>query len=151
VTKVRSQSSSTIRDVLFSGLGLGHDVRGMAKVGRAGPGASLLIVTVYEPTPPGLRQPDHYSRLHGPPGDPDVYLAGSQQSGADGGLAGCTTATIPDPVSVAARLAQYLADRPAFLLVVGGERHRVHWPSSVLRELLRSPRPILVAEFRPQP
>jgi nucleotide-binding universal stress UspA family protein len=115
-------------------------------------GAALRIVTVYEPTPPDLRQPDHYSRLHGPPSDPDVYLAGIERSLGNAAPAGCTTAAIPDPVSVAAGLAQHLNDRPAFLLVVGGARHHAHWPSSVLRDLLRrSPPPILVAQFRHQP
>ncbi len=109
-------------------------------------GATLRLVTVYEPTPADLRQPDHYSRSHGPPCDPDEYLAGVQQQVADAGLAGCTTTAVPDPVSVAAGLAQDLSDRPAFLLVLGGPRHHVHWPSSVLRDLLRaSPPPTLVA------
>ncbi|HKA02823.1 MAG TPA: universal stress protein [Acidimicrobiales bacterium] len=110
-------------------------------------GAGLRIVTVYEPTPPDLRQPDHYSRSHGPPCDPDLYLDGIKR-GLDGaGLTSCTTAAIPDPVSVAAGLAEHLAERPAFLLVVGGHR-RHHWPTSVLRDLLRaSPPPILVAQY----
>jgi nucleotide-binding universal stress UspA family protein len=110
-------------------------------------GAGLRIVTVYEPTPPDLRQPDHYFRSHGPPCDPDIYLDGVQRSLDGAGLASCTTAAIPDPVSVAAGLAQHLAERPAFLLVVGGQR-RHRWPTSVLRDLLRvSPPPILVAQY----
>jgi len=111
-------------------------------------GAGLRIVTVYEPAPPDLRHPDHYSRHHGPPCDPDQYLEGVQQRVDGAGLTSCTTTAIADPVSVAAGLAEHLAQRPAFLLVLGGPRHRRHWPSTVLRDLLRTSHPpILVAQF----
>jgi nucleotide-binding universal stress UspA family protein len=112
----------------------------------------LRIVTVYEPTPADLRQPGHYSRSHGPPCDPDEYLDGVQRRVDGAGLTRCTAAAIADPVSVAVGLAQHLADRPAFLLVLGGPRHRLRWPSTVLRDLLRSsPPPMLVAQFHGQP
>src|SRR5262249_41933048 len=55
-------------------------------------GAGLRIVTVYEPTPPDLRQPDHYSRRHGPPIDPDVYLDDVRRGVDATGRAACTTA-----------------------------------------------------------
>ena len=114
-------------------------------------GAGLRIVTVYEPTPADLRHPDHYSRRHGPPCDPDEYLEGVQRRVDGAGLTSCTTTAIADPVSVAAGLAEHLADRPAFLLVLGGPRHRRRWPSTVLRDLLRtSPPPLLVAPFHGQ-
>jgi nucleotide-binding universal stress UspA family protein len=108
----------------------------------------LRIVTVYEPAPADLRQPDHYSRLHGPPCDPEEYLEGVRRRVDGAGLVRCTTVAIPDPVSVAAGLEAHLAEHPAFLVVVGGSHRRLHWPSSVLRDLLRaSPPPILVAEL----
>jgi nucleotide-binding universal stress UspA family protein len=111
-------------------------------------GAGLRIVTVYEPTPADLRQPDHYSRSHGPPCDPDEYLESIRRGVDTAGLTSCTTAAIPDPVSVAVGLADHLADRPGFLLVLGGPRRRPRWPGSVLRDLLRgSPPPMLVVQF----
>ena len=111
----------------------------------------LRIVTVYEPTPADLRQPDHYSRQHGPPCDPDDYLHGVQGRVDDAGLTSCTTAAIPDPVSVAVGLTEHLADRPACLLVLGGPRRRLRWPSTVVRDLLRaSPPPMLIAQFHGQ-
>jgi hypothetical protein len=114
-------------------------------------GAGLRIVTVYEPTPADLRHPDHYSRHHGPPCDPDDYLAAVQRRVDGAGVTSCTTTAIADPVSVAAGLAEHLAARPAFLLVLGGPRHPHRWPSPVLRDLLRTSRPpMLVAQFHGQ-
>ena len=37
-------------------------------------GTALRIVTVYEPVLADLRNPEHFTRSHGPPNDPDVYL-----------------------------------------------------------------------------
>jgi nucleotide-binding universal stress UspA family protein len=106
----------------------------------------LRIVTVYEPTPPDLRRPDHYTRRHGPPNDPDEYLAAMQRRVEAAGFFRSTTTAIADPVSVAGGLADHLRDRPAYLIALGGPRHRRRWPSSVLRDVLRgSPPPILVA------
>jgi nucleotide-binding universal stress UspA family protein len=108
-------------------------------------GTGLRIVTVYEPTPPDIRRPDHYTRQHGPPTDPDEYLAAVKRGVDGGGLVRCTTTAIADPVSVSVGLADHVRDQPAFVLVLGGHQRRRRWPSSVLRDLLRgSPPPILV-------
>jgi nucleotide-binding universal stress UspA family protein len=80
----------------------------------------LRIVTVYEPVPPDMRRPDHYTRHHGPAGDPDAYLAFMRERVDDVGLAGVDMVAIGDPVGVAPGLVQHLRDHPARLLVVGG-------------------------------
>lgn len=41
--------------------------------------APLRIVTVYEPVPADLNRPTHFTRHHGPPGDPDEYLEAIQR------------------------------------------------------------------------
>jgi nucleotide-binding universal stress UspA family protein len=107
-------------------------------------GAPLRIVTVYEPVPPDIRRPDHYTRRHGPPGDPDSYLRAASRRADDPRLPGVTTAAIPDPIEVGAGLAGHLAEDPALLLAVGGgSRHR--WASTLVRDLLRgTPPPVLV-------
>jgi nucleotide-binding universal stress UspA family protein len=106
--------------------------------------APLRIVTVYEPVPADIREPEHYTRGHGPSTDPDLYLDRMRDRVVDQNLAAVTTAAIPDPVGVADGLARHLAEYPAILVVVGaGRRHG--WASSVTRELLRqSPQPVLV-------
>ena len=110
-------------------------------------GAALRIVTVYEPAPPDLRRPDHYTRSHGPPSDPDVYLDAMRHRVDDFGLARVDVAAIPDPVSVTAGLTQHLVEHPAFLLVAGGGRQRL-LHASVVTDLLRgSPPPILVVQY----
>ena len=107
-------------------------------------GAPLRIVTVYEPLPADIREPEHYSRRHGPSIDPDVYLGALRPRADLQGLAGVASVAIADPVSVADGVSRHLADNPAFLLVVGGGRRHV-WPSSLVRALLRrSPPPVLV-------
>src|SRR5262249_8093820 len=99
-------------------------------------------------TPADLRDPDHYSRRHGPPTDPDAYLEGVQRRVDDAGLTSCTTAAIADPVSVPVGLAEHLVERPAFLLVLGVHRRHLRWPSNVVRDLLRmSPPPMLIAQY----
>jgi len=112
-------------------------------------GSSLRIATVYEPVPTDVRRPEHFTRSHGPANDPDLYLegirAGVETSELPGGV---EVVAIPDPVSVAAGLAQHLEDRPAFLLVVG-QRVGAHIGPGVLRELLRTATlPVLVADRR---
>lgn len=101
-------------------------------------GATLRVVTVYEPVPADLRTPDHFTRAHGPASDPDVYLQSMQRRVVDAGLAGVVeVVAIPDPVSVAAGVVSHLEDREAFLLVVGG-RVGAHVTPGVLRGLLRT-------------
>jgi nucleotide-binding universal stress UspA family protein len=101
-------------------------------------GATLRIVTVYEPVPADLRTPDHFTRSHAPGSDPDVYLQSMHRRVVDAGLAGVVDAVaIPDPVSVAAGLVSHLEDPAAFLLVVGG-RVGAHVTPGVLRELLQT-------------
>ena len=43
-------------------------------------GAALRLVTVYEPVLADLRNPEHFTRSHGPPSDPDVYLESVRES-----------------------------------------------------------------------
>jgi nucleotide-binding universal stress UspA family protein len=113
-------------------------------------GAPLRIVTVFEPVPADIRQPEHFSRGHGPSTDPDLYLDRMRDRIGDQHLAVATTA-IPDPVSVADGLARHLAEHPAMLVAVGGGR-RHGWASSVTRELLRrSPQPVLVVQHHDPP
>jgi nucleotide-binding universal stress UspA family protein len=99
--------------------------------------APLRLVTVFEPVPEDIRRPSHFTRSHGPPGDPDEYLATLERNvGAN--LATVSTASIGDPVSVSDGLAHHLAERPAGLLVVGGGRHEhPHLHGGVTRHLLR--------------
>ena len=101
-------------------------------------GAPLRIVTVFEPAPEDLGQPGHFTRHHGPPVDPDVFLGAIERGVADGhGLASVSTASIPDPVGVTDGIVDHLASRPAGLLVVGGGRHK-GLRAGTVRELLRT-------------
>jgi nucleotide-binding universal stress UspA family protein len=108
--------------------------------------ARLRIVTVYEPVLADLRRPSHFTRQHGPPGDPDVYLETIARRIDGVGLPGVELVAIPDPVSVVAGVAQHLEDHPAFLLVAGGgKRGASHISSGVLGDLVRTlTLPILV-------
>jgi nucleotide-binding universal stress UspA family protein len=97
----------------------------------------LRIVTVYEPVLSDVRRPEHYTRLHGPPGDPDTYLSAMAERVSDVGLQGVETVAIGDPIGPAPGLEQHLADRPALLLVLGGGRvHRPHVHGGVARRVL---------------
>jgi nucleotide-binding universal stress UspA family protein len=101
-------------------------------------GAPLRIVTVFEPAPEDLGRPGHFTRHHGPPVDPDVYLGAIERGVVDGhGLASVSTASIPDPVGVSDGIVDQLASRPAGLLVVGGGRHK-GLRAGTVRELLRT-------------
>jgi nucleotide-binding universal stress UspA family protein len=107
--------------------------------------APLRLVTVFEPVPEDVRRPEHYSRSHGPPYDAGEYLRAMRGRIGDDGPANVDLAAIADPIGVADGLERHLADRPAFLLVVGSG-HK-HGPSTVLRRLLRrSPPPVLVVQ-----
>ena len=97
----------------------------------------LRIVTVYEPVLSDLRRPEHFDRRHGPPGDPDLYLAAMRNRVSDLGLDGVETVAVADPISAGSGLEQHLADHPARLLVVGGgHRHRPHLGAGVADHLL---------------
>lgn len=99
--------------------------------------SQLRIVTVYEPVPPDLRRPEHYTRLHGPPGDADVYLSTMAQRVSDVGLQGLETVAIGDPIGPVPGLERHLTDRPALLLVLGGgHMHRPHVHGGVARRVL---------------
>jgi hypothetical protein len=95
----------------------------------------LRIVTVYEPVLSDVRRPAHFTRHHGPPGDPDIYLSSMRERVTDVGLVGVDTVAIPDPVSISAGLEQHLASAPARLLVLGGGEHR---GVSLLRGVVRN-------------
>jgi nucleotide-binding universal stress UspA family protein len=106
----------------------------------------LRIVTVYEPVPSDVRRPEHYTRLHGPPGDPDAYLSAMAQRVSDIGLEGLETVAIGDPIGPAPGIEQHLADRPALLLVLGGGHpHRPHVHAGVAHSvLLNATMPVLI-------
>jgi nucleotide-binding universal stress UspA family protein len=96
----------------------------------------LRIVTVYEPVLSDLRRPEHFSRRHGPPGDPDVYLSSMRGRVAEVGLAGVNSVAIPDAVSVRAGLEHHLANAPARLLLLGGGHRGVSLSAGVARSVL---------------
>ena len=97
----------------------------------------LRIVTVYEPVLADLRRPEHFDRRHGPPGDPDLYLAAMRDRISDVRLDGVETVAVADPISAGSGLEQHLADHPARLLVVGGgHRHHPHLGTGVAHHLL---------------
>lgn len=101
-------------------------------------GSGLRIVTVYEPVPPDLDQPGHYTRDHGPAGDPDDYVKSVRERVAEFAFA-VDAVAIADPVGVATGLEQHLADVPARVLVLGGRHPRLLKPSGATAEhLLRN-------------
>ena len=107
--------------------------------------APLRVVTVYEPVPADIRRPDHYTRHHGPPGDPDIYLVGVSRRLEEMGVVPVELTAIPDATSEADGLTRHLHDRPALLLIVGGRQPGAHIAPGMLRHLLREmPLPILV-------
>jgi nucleotide-binding universal stress UspA family protein len=116
--------------------------------------APLRVVTVYEPVLPDLRNPDHFSRSHGPSSDPVEYLRRVTHGLDDGGRRRVELVAIPDPVSVAEGLSQHLAARPALVAVVGahGGTHREHHLiAGVVRHLLRQVHlPLLVVPGPPR-
>jgi hypothetical protein len=100
--------------------------------------APLRLVTVYEPVPPDIRDPAHFSRRRGPETDPDLYLQQRRAQLEESAPRGVDLVSIPDPVSVAAGLSDHLAERPALILVAGGEHHRSLFAPGVIRVLLRT-------------
>jgi hypothetical protein len=107
--------------------------------------APLRVVAVYEPVPADIRRPDHYTRHHGPAGDPDTYLQKLGRYLEETGLVPLDLTAIPDATSVADGLTRHLYERPALLLVVGSRRPGPHVTPGMLRHLLREmPLPVLV-------
>jgi nucleotide-binding universal stress UspA family protein len=105
----------------------------------------LRLVTVYEPVLADLRRPTHFTRHHGPPGDPDAYLDAMKREVERDDAASVSITSIADPVSVTAGLRDHLASRPARLLAVGGRREGAHLGPGTVRELLHTiPAPMLV-------
>ncbi|MDQ1459167.1 MAG: hypothetical protein QOI08_651 [Actinomycetota bacterium] len=98
----------------------------------------LRIVTVYEPVPADLRRPAHYTRHHGPAGDPEEYLEGLADDVARYGTTNVSTAAIADPISPPAGLQSYVLAHPARLLVVGGRKRDTHPIGGTIRTLLSS-------------
>jgi nucleotide-binding universal stress UspA family protein len=128
------------RDVVVAldGIGNAQPLLAVAAAWALSLRSRLRIVTVYEPVPADLRQPAHFTRDHGPPGDPDIYVTAIRERVADIGLSGVDTVTIPDPVSVAAGLEHHLANTPARLLVLGGGHRGVTLSRGVARNLLHN-------------
>ena len=101
-------------------------------------GSGLRIVTVYEPVLPDLDHPHHYTRVHGPAGEPDDYVKSVRELVAEFPFA-VDALAIADPVGVAAGLEQHLTDVPARMLVLGGRRPEPPKPSGgIARHLLRN-------------
>ena len=111
-------------------------------------GSGLRIVTVYEPVLPDLDHPHHYTRVHGPPGEPDDYVKSVRELVAEFPFA-VDAVAIADPVGVAAGLEQHLTDVPARMLVLGGRRPGPPKPSGgIARHLLRNlTLPVLVVNL----
>jgi nucleotide-binding universal stress UspA family protein len=100
-------------------------------------GAPLRIVTAYEPVLADLRRPDHFSRHHGPPIDPDEYLDHMRREAETLGAQRCSVAAIADPVSVADGIVEHLVSQPAGMLVVGHRDRPEHLGAGVVRNLLQ--------------
>jgi nucleotide-binding universal stress UspA family protein len=100
--------------------------------------APLRLVTVYEPVPADIRDPEHFTRRRGPSTDPDLYLQQVRARLEENAPRGVELASIPDPVSVAAGLSDHLAERSALVLVAGGEHHRNVLAPGMIRVLLRT-------------
>jgi nucleotide-binding universal stress UspA family protein len=111
--------------------------------------ARLRIVTVYEPVLADLRRPGHYTRMHGPPVDPDEYLNGLRVEVGKYDVARVTTDSIPDAISPAAGLHTYLTAQPAELVVVGGGKRGKHPIGGTVRNLVSTASaPLLVVNNR---
>ena len=122
--------------VALDGVGNAEPLLAVAAAWALSLRSRLRIVTVYEPVLSDLRRPEHFTRDHGPPGDPDVYLSSMRERVADVGLTGVDTVAIPDPVSISAGLEHHIADAPARLLVLGGGHRGVSLSRGVARNVL---------------
>jgi hypothetical protein len=131
--------------VALDGVGNAEPLLAVAAAWALSLQSRLRIVTVYERVLSDLRRPAHFSRDHGPPGDPDVYLASMRERVADVGLSGVDTVAIPDDVSISAGLENHLANAPARLLVLGGGHRGVSLSRGVARNVLDDCRlPLLI-------
>jgi nucleotide-binding universal stress UspA family protein len=122
--------------VALDGVGNAEPLLAVAAAWALALQSRLRIVTVYEPVLSDLRRPAHYTRDHGPPGDPDVYLSSMRERVTDVGLVGVDIVAIPDPVSVTAGLEHHLASAPARLLVLGGGHRGVSLSRGVARKVV---------------
>ena len=104
-------------------------------------------MTVYEPVLPDLRRPTHFTRGHGPPGDPGEYLDAMARDVEARGMP-TWTKSIADPVSAAAGLEHHLESHPASLLVAGGRRKGAHLGAGTVRDLLRDAAVLLLVVNR---
>lgn len=110
----------------------------------------LRIVTVYEPVPADMRNANHYTRRHGPAGDPEAYLMFMRERVDDVGLVGVDTAAIADPIGVAPGLSAHLGAYPGRLVVVGGavRKHPVPHIGVARRLLSETTVPLLIVNRR---
>jgi nucleotide-binding universal stress UspA family protein len=133
-----TSTTSTGRDVVVAvdGVGNAEPLLAVAATWAQTLRTRLRIVTVYEPVPADLRRSQHFSRRHGPPGDPDVYLAAMRERVADVGLEGVDTVALADPVSISAGLQHHLEAAPAHLLVLGGGQRGLSLGRGVVRTVL---------------
>jgi hypothetical protein len=91
---------------------------------------------VYEPVLPDLRRPSHFTRSHGPAGDPDHYLDAIVRD-VRPQHARVLPMAIADPISAAVGLEAHLRARPARLVILGGRDKNMHPDLGTVRELLR--------------
>jgi hypothetical protein len=142
----RVTSDAPARDVVVAVDGVGDQQPLLEAAASWAPRlqTALRIVTVYEPVLADLRRPDHYTRMHGPAGDPDRYLEGVRGEVARYGVTNVSTEAIPDPISPAQGLEAHLQTRPATLLVVGGTRNKHPIGGTVRRLVSTAGAPLLV-------
>jgi nucleotide-binding universal stress UspA family protein len=100
--------------------------------------APVRLVTVYEPVLSDIHRPEHFTRRRGPSIDADSYLGQMRAQVERIGVRGVEVVSIPDPVSVADSLSAHLKERPALVVVAGGEHHARLVTPGVLRRLLRT-------------
>lgn len=113
-------------------------------------GAPLRVVTVFEPVLPDLRDPDHFTRGHGPSSDPVDYLRRVTDGLDDGGRRQVELVAVPDPASVGDGLANHLEARPGLVLVAGGQHGTHHLTAGVVGHVLRRVHlPVLVVPAPP--
>jgi hypothetical protein len=95
-------------------------------------GASLRLVTVYEPVLAEVGNPSLFVRLWGTSYDPNLYLESMIERVDDAAVTDVKAVAVRDASGPAAGLKQHLSDVPASLVVLGADRA----PSRVVRDLL---------------